>query len=348
MLFLVILVVFSVVFSYGCAKSSSEINQGAQEERGQSAVQNQPAPEVQEQDMIVPEEVPVEEIAEPPAAPIEKVPAWKYGGQAIEGNYADSDFVALGNGKYRMYYAIEPEVPGNKLEVYSATSTDGIKWMSEAGVRRTFTVFPDVVKLPDGTWRMYFQNEDVIKSASSSDGLKWSDESGIRIDTQNNEGLTFENVAGPTTIVDGSRYIMIYSGAIPGKYKDAPNNRQAVLLWATSSDGLKFEVQGIALDSRNDNYYGWADTPDLIRWDDDTIKMFFWGYFGIYESTFTGEGFTEPVMVYEAKKENPMHRFPSSPPGDPTLGKIGEKWFMYYGQHTKGIYYATLEDEAEE
>jgi len=49
------------------------------------------------------------------------------------------------------------------------------------------------------------------------------------------------------------------------------------------------------------------------------------------------------VMVYEAKKENAMQRFPSSPPGDPTLGKVGDKWFMYYGQHTKGIFYASLE-----
>ena len=242
-----------------------------------------------------------------------------------------------------MYYAIEPEVPGNKLEVYSATSTDGITWTAEAGVRRTMTVFPDVVQLPDGTWRMYFQNAGVIKSAKSSDGLKWTDESGSRVDTKNNEGFTFTRVAGPSTFYDGSKYIMAYSGALSGKYKDAPNPEMAVLMWATSADGLKFEAQGMALDTRNDKYYGFADTPDLIRWDDGTIKMFFWGYFGIYESTFTGTGFTEPTMVYEAKDEDPMHRFPSSPPGDPTLGKVGDTWYIYYGQHSKGIFYAMLQ-----
>ena len=305
-----------------------------------------PEPEIlPQQETVLPEpanEVPQEE------EPAEKTSSWIYGGSAIQGNYADSDFVDLGNGKYRMYYATEPEVSGNQLEVYSATSSDGIKWVPESGTRRTFTVFPDVVKLSDNTWRMYFQNDGVIKSAVSSDGLSWKDESGIRVDTKNNEGFAFEKVAGPATIADGNRYIMAYSGAIPGKYKDAPNNNMAVLMWAISSDGIKYEVQGMALDSRNDKYYGFADTPDLIRWDDGTIKMFFWGYFGIYESTFTGNGFTEPVMVYEAKDEDPMHRFPSSPPGDPTFGKVGEKWFMYYGQHTKGIFYATLEDEAVE
>src|SRR3989344_3329733 len=159
---------------------------------------------------------------------------WVYKGSAIEGNYADSDFVDLGNGKYRMYYATEPEVPGNKLEVYSAVS---------------------------------------------SDGVEWTPENGVRIDTKNSEGLIFQNVAGPTTIMDGNKYIMAYSGSISGKYKDAPNNYMTVLMWATSSDGLNFEVQGLALDPRNDKFYGFADTPDLIKWSDGTIKMFFWGYF---------------------------------------------------------------------
>lgn len=337
-----ILIIFLLAV-YGCTAPAADDSKDAQDEVKEGNIETAEDEISKEEDGTIIGEIPKE--AESAAEGSESAPRWVYGGPAIEGNYADSDFVDIGNGKYRMYYAIEPEVPGNKLEVYSATSSDGIKWVQESGVRRTFTVFPDVVKLPDGRWRMYFQNAGVIKSATSSDGLSWKDESGTRIDTKNNEGLTFENVAGPTTIADGSKYIMAYSGAIPGKYKDAPNNRMAVLLWATSSDGLKFEVQGMALDSRNDKFYGFADTPDLIRWDDNTIKMFFWGYFGIYESTFTGNGFTEPKMVYEAKKENPMHRFPSSPPGDPTLGKVGEKWYMYYGQHTKGIFYATLEND---
>ena len=107
--------------------------------------------------------------------------------------------------------------------------------------------------------------------------------------------------------------------------------------------GLKFEVQGIALDSRNDEFLGLMDTPDFARWDDGTIKLFFWGYFGIYESTFTGNGFTEPVLVYEAKDDNPLAKFPANPQGDPNLGKVSGKWLMYYSQHTKGIYYAVLE-----
>ena len=336
MVFLVIV----LLFSYGCFNTNSDRNEPPN--LPEPAQIQEPSPEIFEETIVEPDGT-TDSIISQPEDLVEERPQWVYGGSTIAGNYADSDFVDLGNGNYRMYYAIEPEVPGNKLEVYSATSTDGIKWVPEAGVRRTMTVFPDVIKLPDGTWRMYFQNGGVIKSAKSTDGLKWTDESGTRVDTKNSEGFTFTRVAGPTTIYDGKKYIMAYSGTFSGKYKDAPNNEKAVLMWATSTNGLKFDVQGMALDTRNDKYYGFADTPDLIRWDDGTIQMFFWGYFGVYESTFEETRFTEPKMIYEAKEKDPLHRFPSSPPGDPTLGEVNGKWYMYYGQHTKGIFYAILE-----
>lgn len=329
-----LLVIFLLILS--CARQVSPVTENTSESEAiMPAPKGEPA--MEEVKEIISEETPDVEKISPPQ--------WKYGGRAIGGNYADADFVALGEGKYRIYYAIEPEVPGNQLEVYSATSSDGIKWITENGVRRTFTVFPDVVKLPGGKWRMYFQNAGVIKSATSSDGLKWNDEPGTRVDTKNNAGLALENVAGPTTIADGDRYVMVYSGSINKKYEgDVPNNRMAVLLWATSPDGLKFEVQGLVLDSRNEKFLGWMDSPDLIRWDDGSIRLFFWGYFGIYESIFAGNSFTEPKLIYEAEKIDLLAKFPPNPPSDPTFGKIGDKWFMYYGQHTKGIYYATLEN----
>src|SRR3989338_3232303 len=162
---IMLLTMLLVIFLSACQSPS---------ESSPVVVEPEVAPVVEESTLVLPIEEP-EPLSETSDKPPEK---WQYGGLAIGGNYADSDFVDIGNGKYRMYYAIEPEVPGNKLEVYSATSSDGMKWEPEEGVRRTFTVFPDVVKLPDGTWRMYFQNAGVIKSAKSSDGLKWTDESG--------------------------------------------------------------------------------------------------------------------------------------------------------------------------
>ena len=271
---------------------------------------------------------------------------WETGGLAAAGNFADADVVDLGDGRYRLYYSLEPEVAGFNGQVYSALSTDGKEWGKEAGTRIEQATFPSVMGLPDGRFRMYFQSAGTIKSAVSSDGLSWSVESGTRIDTANPAGLTLTNVGAPTVEKIGEEYVMVYFGAINEKYTGAglvPNNETHPLLWATSPDGLTFEKKGIALDSRNSELKGWMDGPELVAWDDGGIRLYFWGYVGIYYSVFAGGEFSAPVLTFPAP--NPDNSlFPAKPPADPTLVKIGETWFMYYGGHTEGIYYATLKD----
>ena len=152
--------------------------------------------------------------------------AWIDKGLVIPGTYADSDIVDIGDGKYRIYYSLEPEVAGFNGQVYSAISSDGVNWETETGTRKEQATFPSVIKLSDGKYRMYFQNSDVIKSAISSDGLTWTDESGTRMNTENNLGLTFRNVLAPTVMKIGSEYVMVYAGAIEEKYsgpEDSPS-----------------------------------------------------------------------------------------------------------------------------
>ncbi|MBI2589579.1 hypothetical protein HYW32_00885 [Candidatus Berkelbacteria bacterium] len=262
---------------------------------------------------------------------------------AVAGKYADADVVDLGDGRFRMYYAIEPEVSGNQLEVYSALSADGITWTPEAGVRRTLSTFPDVMKLPDNTWRMYFQNSGVIKSAISTDGLKWTDEAGTRVDAVNTLGLALESVGASTTIlVSDGTYLMVYRGTINSSYNSqVPNKTQGVLLIATSADGLEWEKKGFALDTRTNVFEGWADGPEWINRDDGSLGLYFWGYKGIYESAYSNT-FGSPELIYRGPNVDQKVMYSPNPPGDPTLAKIGSAWMMYYGQHEKGIYRATL------
>ena len=269
---------------------------------------------------------------------------WETGGLAAAGNFADADVIDLGGGQYRLYYSLEPEVAGFNGQVYSALSTDGKKWVQEEGTRIEQATFPSVMELPDGRFRMYFQRAGAIKSAVSSDGLSWIVEPGTRIDTANTAGLTLTNVGAPTVKKIGDEYAMVYFGAINEKYTGAglvPNNETHPFLWATSTDGLTFEQKGIALDSRNSELKGWMDGPELVTWDDGEIRLYFWGYVGIYYSTFAVGSFGDPVLTFPAPNPN-NSLFPAQPPADPTLVKIGETWFMYYGGHTEGIYYATL------
>ena len=280
----------------------------------------------------------------PQNAKITKESSWQVGQVAVVGNYADADVIALGDGRYRLYYSLEPEVSGFKGQVYSAISSDGKKWAEEKGTRMEQATFPSVLKLPDGKFRMYYQNAGVIKSAISSDGLSWNEESGTRVDTASTAGLSLTTVGAPTVAKIEDKYVMVYFGAINEKYTDAgmvPNNETHPLLWATSPDGLTFEKKGIALDSRNSKFKGWMDGPELVAWDGNEVRLYFWGYVGIYYSTFADWKFNDPTLTFAAPNSGNT-LFPPNPPGDPTLVKIGQTWFMYYGQHQKGIFYTIL------
>lgn len=273
--------------------------------------------------------------------------AWQEKGVAISGKFADAEVVEIKEGKFRLYYSVEPEVAGNKLELYSATSTYGINWTQEEGTRKTMATFADVVKLPDGSWRMYFQNSGVIKSATSTDGLTWNDEVGTRID-KTEKGYNLENVGAQTTMMlnDGS-YLMVYRGTIDEPYKTTekiPNNNTQLFFYATSSDGINFTKKGIALDSRNDTLYGMVDGAEWVKWENE-FRLYFWGYYGVYYSTYSdGKFSTSPIFDF-TNNPNSQAKFAANPPGDPTLIKIDDTWFMYYGQHTLGIYYAVFADQ---
>ena len=326
----VLLVLFSIIIISGC-NGSDKIDNIPEEVIDDEVIDsNMPVPGENIDEMIIEE--------------VKEEFKWEYGGAAIPGKYADADIVDLGNGKYRMYYSAEPEIAGFKGQVYSALSSDGVNWDNENGERIDEATFPSVIKLPDNRYRMYFQNQGLIKSAISDDGLSWKRESGNRIDTSNNAGLTLDSVLAPTVIKNGDEYIIVYAGAINEEYPEkVPNNDIHLFLWATSKDGLNFEKKGIALDSRNDRFKGWLDGAEFTRWDDGSLHLYFWGYKGIYHIEFDNSKFSQNAVLDFTTATDPNMMFPQDPPGDPTLAKINNKWFMYYGQHEKGIYYATLE-----
>ncbi len=323
---IIYLIIISVLIS-GCANQEPQVSEpGAQQtEEGNNG------------ESIVGETVP-EEVQQ-----VKQASTWRDGGIVISGKYADAEVIELDNSKYRLYYSSEPEVPGFKGQVYSALSSDGITWDKEDGERMEWATFPSLIKLPDGKFRMYFQNQGSIKSAVSADGLLWNTEYGARVGTSNNAGLKLENVAAPTVVKVGTEYIMVYRGTINEKYPSkVPNNNIQLFLWATSEDGLTFEEKGIALDSRNEEFQGLLDGPELVVWDDGSVRLYFWSYRGIYYTTFNNNKFSEEPVFSFTTSSNAGNRFPENPPGDPTLVRINNKWFMYYGQHGKGIFYATL------
>lgn len=272
--------------------------------------------------------------------------SWAKGGVAIDGKYADADVVQIDSKTWRMYYAVQPEVRPNNFEVFSATSTDGKAWKTDPGTRKTMATFPDVVKLKDGRYRMYYQNAGEIKSAISSDGLSFTDESGTRIDRSNADGFTFDNVAAPSVArLDDGTFVMIYRGTINQQYAlNTPNPTTQLLFWATSKDGLSFTKKGIAIDSRNGTLSGQLDGPDIVRWDDESYKVHMTSYTGVFEASFDGEEFSEAKLAFAGDAKKQGDNFMGQPPGDPTLARFGGGWFMFYGStgESSGIHYAVL------
>jgi hypothetical protein len=335
---LILVISISVILTFsisGCKAPVEEAVEAPVEEAVEAPV---------EEAVEAPVEEAVEEAVEEEA--IAEVPKWKVGGVAIAGQFADADVVDLGGGQFRMYYAIEPEVQGNNLEVYSATSTNGKTWTKEDGTRKTMATFPDVVKLPDGTWRMYFQNAGVVKSATSTDGLTFTDEPGTRID-KTESGFNLDNVgAQSTTILPDGDFLMIYCGTINEPYQTTdklPNKNTQLYFYATSSDGLTFTKKGIAIDSRDDNLYGFSGGAEFVKWNSGELRAYFWSYSGVYHTVYTNGTFSAPTFDFTNSTDS-KNKFPQNPPCDPTLAKIKDTWYMYYGQHTKGIYYATLSE----
>lgn len=271
---------------------------------------------------------------------------WEEEGVVISGNYADADVVETEDGNLRMYYALEPEVPGFEGQVYSAISSDGSIWRKEKGIRMKWATFPSVIKLSDGRWRMYYQGmsestrEFGIVSAISHDGLNWIQEEGIRIKL-GQEGLhDTKMVASPTVIrLSDGTYIMVYRGS-SGKNrfgKTDPKTGEPApidyLISATSKDGLNWAPKAVVVDSRNEEMRDQIDGPELVL-DGDKIKLYCNSYEGVYllEISKDGKPLTSPEIVLPARK---LHA-----PCDVTLIKFKGIWKMYFGIHTKGIFSA--------
>ena len=118
------------------------------------------------------------------------------------------DIIVLPDGRFRMYYAgpLSPSVSGARHAIKSAVSADGLNWTVESGIRllgdgdgdggpdgapanEGVVNGPRVIRLSDGTYRMYYQANTLgfippdyrVKSATSTDGLTFARE-GTRVD----------------------------------------------------------------------------------------------------------------------------------------------------------------------
>lgn len=203
--------------------------------------------------------------------------------------------VRLPRGGFRMYYT--GLGPGRAVEeshgyILSAVSENGLTWQKEPGIRLDVhapdatrqVLCPDVIPLPDGRWRMYFEarSDDrptVVLSAISTDGLEWEREAGVRVaDSEWSFGsprcIYIWSPEAPTRL--GYRlYFHHYSSPMRSGL-DAQNH----IVSAFSDDGLRFEMEpGIRIaqeSAMRESYAVYA--PEVIRLEDGSYRLYYSGW----------------------------------------------------------------------
>lgn len=136
---------------------------------------------------------------------------------------------------------------------------------------------------------------------------------------------------------------MVYAGTKYNKRYNSkvPNDKIARFFYTTSKDGLSWKKKGLAINSMNSRLEGWVDVAELVNFDGQT-RLYFWGYKGVYCSKYSKGHFSKPILTFTNETDK-TRVYPAHGPSDPTLMKIKGKWFMYFGQHKKGIYYTTYQ-----
>jgi hypothetical protein len=171
--------------------------------------------------------------------------------------------VSLPDGRLRMYYATDSALPYEPSRLQSAISRDGLYWFLENGIRLGDIGFGvmEVVRLPDGSWRLYFNDRRLdgssrIVSARSIKGITFHLERGVRLPRP---------YADPAIVrLRSGRWLMVVSTIERGHH-------QRIFL-AESSDGLRWRVQRTPLVAD----VGASDfDPTLLPLGGDRYRMYY-------------------------------------------------------------------------
>ena len=185
--------------------------------------------------------------------------------------------IKINNGKWIMIYeeqAINRMTfteergpgPGSQRNLMLASSADGKKF-TKVGIAidsskedNYFASVPDLIKLPDGRFRMYYvSGGEAIGSAISENGGSWKREPGYRLE---------DRAVDPNVKYENGKWVMYFS-TLP---KPEMKERNAIFK-ATSKDGLTWEKDGKKL-IEPDTADGFVVDPDVVK-TKDGYRMFF-------------------------------------------------------------------------
>lgn len=236
---------------------------------------------------------------------------------------ADATAVVLDDGTVKMYFFAQEK------GILSASSSGDFKtWTLGEPVTNSAWGQPRVLKLDDGSLRLYFVTGDGIKSAFSLDGVKFSEEDGYRISKKD---LGFQ--PGAMSVVKmGETYFGYFSELeIPG----AAISKDGYYL-AKSVDGLKWDFVGpVSGPKTTGSLQGNNKHPYALINDLGGVTLY-----GQGDRTESPSGVTAIVSTdgLNFTKEYLSFSIPANIPGDPEIFQAKDGFFyMIYGLFSKEI-----------
>lgn len=166
-----------------------------------------------------------------------------------------------------------------KVKFWDGDPTKITTWTKESGVRVNIggiydsvaAVSPEIIKLDNGKYKMYYGGSDSSKSrilsAISTDGINWTKESGIRIDPGTAQAATYPSI------------IELPNGSFRIYFVENPNGGNNVYIRsAISTDGVNWSKEN----GKRINYGGTYDfigasTPEVLQLANGSYRMYYCG-----------------------------------------------------------------------
>ena len=149
-----------------------------------------------------------------------------------------------------------------------------LTWSQDNGVRMASSSAPYVMKLANGTFRMYYWTSQGIVSALSRDGMQFTQEPGIRIAPDQSDASSTEFLVTDPTVADtGNGTVRMYYTGMNGTLD--PASAQRNIFSAISSDGLQFTKEGVRIDSQQNENNNWVAMPEAVRHSDGTVYLYY-------------------------------------------------------------------------
>jgi len=162
-----------------------------------------------------------------------------------------------------------------------------LTWTIDSGVRLQDATVPNILRLEDGRFRLYYGGPGGILSAISQDGLTFTKEAGVRVPA-GSAGSAEMIVSDPTLVkLKDGRVRMYYKGATGG---GGPGQAMHSIFSAISTDGLRFEKEGVRIDSQQTPDGGWASVPEAVLLPDGKVRIYY-----VSDSADVGHGIVSAI-----------------------------------------------------